>query len=145
MLPSAPPPCAVAAVPPPPHHHALLQLRFKAFEHKVSHEPPLPPHFIHSLPTSYTPCGRRVTVFTIFRHYIGSCSKRLRKKSFRTLAIEIARKFSPHVLERLRDTALAASMNVDCCNEGVCEPVLAFCGLCHTLCRCGTKRSRGLS
>ena len=55
-------------------------------------------------------------MFTIFRHYIGSCSKRLHKKSFRTLAIEIARKFSPHVLERLRDTALAASMNVDCCN-----------------------------
>ena len=41
------------------------------------------PDLLHDL-SSDRPC-----------HYIGSCSKRLQKKSFRTLAIEIARKFQP--------------------------------------------------
>ena len=43
------------------------------------------PDLLHDLSSDH-PC-----------HYIGSCSKRLQKKSFRTLAIEIARKFQPAI------------------------------------------------
>jgi len=35
----------------------------------------------------------------------------IQKRSFRTLAIEIASMFSPHVLERLHDTAIALRIN----------------------------------
>ena len=37
----------------------------------------------------------------------------VQKRSFRTLAIEIACMFSPHVLERLHDTAIAIRINDD--------------------------------